>query len=319
MQFSYENIRIKKYVNILVSSLTALAGALASYSSENIEPAYKNFMKTVAPNILSSNDIFLEIIYYLSLSALLYVLSNKLLIKIAERALELRSDLNGWWIYGFKVKDFEISTDLKEHNKPTDFDNSGDNEFYVVGKFQIIHKVTGISVKGRGQSDYLVLPSNAKPDPRLLLRGTWIPYDMICNQEYSELWIIYHFEKKEMENLSYYDGLMKLSNTGRNAIMKGTNWYAEWKKWLRKHIEQGHWIYRWALLIQIRFLNLISHKNYLYQGVIQDLNRRGIRFSPIFAEKIPNHVKYVDDIDEIIIQNFDKIKQTIDELNHTAK
>jgi hypothetical protein len=316
MQLSYENIRIKKYVNVLVSSLTALAGVFATYSREHIEPAYKDFLKKIGPKSLSSQEGLLEIVYFFSLAIVLYVLSNKLLIKIAEIALERKSKLNGWWIYGFKVNDKEIIKDLSKHGSNTDFDNSGDSEFYVVGKFQIVHKVTGMSIKDRGQSDYLIQTGQTDNPIRLEMRGTWKPYEIICNENYSEMWIIYHFEKIKTEESSYYDGFMKLSNTGRSSIMAGNNWYAKSKETLRSVISKSHWIYRWFFRLPLWILNKISRENHLYKGTIQDLSKDGLKFSTMFAEKVPNKTEYVDGIDEIIKKNAQKIIQIIDNLKH---
>lgn len=314
MEFRYEDTRIQKYVRRLVSILTAAAGIFATVSKENIEPAFHEFLKKIDPTKLTTNEGFLEIAYLIVLGSLLYILSDKIIIRIAEFMLSRRSKLYGWWIYGFKVNDPDVLKDLKDHSVKESNIADKDHEMYVIGKFRLIHKVTGMTITDRGQSDYLVFKTkeNGEFEAHIEIRGTWLPYEIISNQNYSELWIIYHFEKLLSDDLSYYDGLMKLSNTYRGSILKGKNWYGRLKAWLRNKFSEN---WKWRILKPIYWiLQMIHHQNYLYKGIIKDLNDEGIKFSPMFAEKVPYEINDVDEIDELIKNNAILIKKTIDDL-----
>ena len=61
-------------------------------------------------------------------------------------------------------------------------------------------------------------------------------------------------------------------------------------------------------------LQFLHHDNYLYKGIIKDLDRNGITFSPMFAEKVPYEIDDVDQIDDLIKNNAQLIKRTIDDL-----
>ena len=103
--------------------------------------------------------------------------------------LDIKNDLDGFWIYGFNVENQNVNS-------------------LVIGSFELKHKISGLNVKHKGQSEDITLINEIIHTKE---RGTWTPLAIFYDNQKEELWILYNFKFTAVRG--DYEGSIHLSNT----------------------------------------------------------------------------------------------------------
>jgi hypothetical protein len=179
--------RVKNALNWIIGIITFISAMFATFINETAEKAVKSNINSVAEQ--GEISVF-EVFWGLSIWGIFFFLAW-FLKKIYEAYLNRRSNLDGWWIYGFEVRDADSVQKI------------------VIGFFKLKHTIGGLTIEQKGHSKYFKDISDASKGFKS--RGNWNAIEISNLNKGEELRILYDFHFTDIQE--NYEGYMHLTHT----------------------------------------------------------------------------------------------------------